>query len=185
MRSDRRRVRSGCPCRPWRPGSARPSRAAEIHPVTTAPSTPVSRKPTKASIAFSRWNARLGGRRRRSHRADPLSGRSGRRASRGPKFRRKQRFAALDPGAIGADDPPRNALRWEPSDAKDQGRESGRRTRRRRDDAHHLASHPRQADPPYLDIDLQYFDLSIENRDATNDRVTVERPRRSRPAGSA
>ena len=27
---------------------------------------------------------------------------------------------------------------------------------------------------PYLDIDLQYFDLSIENRDATNDRVTVE-----------
>ena len=25
-----------------------------IHPVTTAPSTPVSRKPTKASIAFSR-----------------------------------------------------------------------------------------------------------------------------------
>src|ERR1700729_3821699 len=27
---------------------------------------------------------------------------------------------------------------------------------------------------PYLDIDLQYFDLSIENRDATNDRVTVD-----------
>ena len=27
---------------------------------------------------------------------------------------------------------------------------------------------------PYLDIDLQYFDLSIENRDATDDRVTVE-----------
>ena len=27
---------------------------------------------------------------------------------------------------------------------------------------------------PYLDIDLQYFDLSIENRDATSDRVTVE-----------
>jgi isocitrate dehydrogenase len=27
---------------------------------------------------------------------------------------------------------------------------------------------------PYLDIDLQYFDLGIENRDATDDRVTVE-----------
>src|SRR5580693_6576146 len=26
---------------------------------------------------------------------------------------------------------------------------------------------------PYLDIDLQYFDLSIEHRDATNDRVTI------------
>ena len=27
---------------------------------------------------------------------------------------------------------------------------------------------------PYLDIDLKYFDLSIENRDATNDQVTVD-----------
>ncbi len=27
---------------------------------------------------------------------------------------------------------------------------------------------------PYLDIDLEYYDLSIENRDATNDTVTVE-----------
>jgi len=27
---------------------------------------------------------------------------------------------------------------------------------------------------PYLDIDLQYFDLGVEHRDATNDRVTVE-----------
>ncbi len=27
---------------------------------------------------------------------------------------------------------------------------------------------------PYLDIDLQYFDLGIEPRDATNDKVTVE-----------
>lgn len=27
---------------------------------------------------------------------------------------------------------------------------------------------------PYLDIDLKYFDLSIENRDATEDKVTVE-----------
>ncbi|MGH6869578.1 MAG: isocitrate/isopropylmalate family dehydrogenase, partial [Methylocella sp.] len=27
---------------------------------------------------------------------------------------------------------------------------------------------------PYLDIELEYYDLSIENRDATNDQVTVE-----------
>jgi len=27
---------------------------------------------------------------------------------------------------------------------------------------------------PYLDIDLEYYDLSIENRDATNDKVTVD-----------
>ena len=27
---------------------------------------------------------------------------------------------------------------------------------------------------PYLDIDLKYFDLSVENRDATNDQVTIE-----------
>src|SRR6476661_3499770 len=27
---------------------------------------------------------------------------------------------------------------------------------------------------PYLDIDLKYYDLGVEHRDATNDRVTVE-----------
>ena len=27
---------------------------------------------------------------------------------------------------------------------------------------------------PYLDINIQYFDLSIENRDATNDKVTLD-----------
>jgi isocitrate dehydrogenase len=27
---------------------------------------------------------------------------------------------------------------------------------------------------PYLDIDLKYYDLGIEHRDATDDRVTVE-----------
>ena len=30
---------------------------------------------------------------------------------------------------------------------------------------------------PYLDIDLQYYDLGMENRDATDDRVTVESAR--------
>ena len=27
---------------------------------------------------------------------------------------------------------------------------------------------------PYLDVDLKYFDLSVENRDATNDQVTID-----------
>ena len=27
---------------------------------------------------------------------------------------------------------------------------------------------------PYLDIDLKYFDLSIQNRDATDDQVTID-----------
>ncbi len=34
---------------------------------------------------------------------------------------------------------------------------------------------------PYLDIDLKYFDLGVEHRDATADKVTVEaaKPRRN------
>ena len=27
---------------------------------------------------------------------------------------------------------------------------------------------------PYVDVDLKYFDLGIENRDATNDQVTID-----------
>ena len=27
---------------------------------------------------------------------------------------------------------------------------------------------------PYLDVDLRYYDLGIESRDATDDRITVE-----------
>ena len=27
---------------------------------------------------------------------------------------------------------------------------------------------------PYLDIDLEYYDLGVENRDKTNDQVTVD-----------
>ncbi|WP_440984312.1 isocitrate/isopropylmalate family dehydrogenase, partial [Shinella sumterensis] len=27
---------------------------------------------------------------------------------------------------------------------------------------------------PYLDVDLEYYDLSIENRDATDDQVTID-----------
>ena len=38
---------------------------------------------------------------------------------------------------------------------------------------------------PYLDIDLKYFDLSIENRDATEDRVTVESAEATKKYGVA
>ena len=27
---------------------------------------------------------------------------------------------------------------------------------------------------PYLDIDLEYYDLSVENRDATDDQITID-----------
>jgi isocitrate dehydrogenase len=27
---------------------------------------------------------------------------------------------------------------------------------------------------PYLDIDLEYYDLSIESRDATDDQITID-----------
>ena len=36
---------------------------------------------------------------------------------------------------------------------------------------------------PYLDIDLQYFDLSVEHRDATNDKVTVDAARAIKACG--
>ena len=36
---------------------------------------------------------------------------------------------------------------------------------------------------PYLDIDLQYFDLSVENRDATNDQVTIDAAHAIKAAG--
>jgi hypothetical protein len=29
---------------------------------------------------------------------------------------------------------------------------------------------------PHLDIELEYYDLSVENRDATNDRIPVRPP---------
>ncbi len=38
---------------------------------------------------------------------------------------------------------------------------------------------------PYLDIDLKYYDLSIENRDATDDRVTVESAEATKKYGVA
>src|SRR5512140_3111268 len=38
---------------------------------------------------------------------------------------------------------------------------------------------------PYLDIDLKYFDLAIENRDATDDKVTVDSANATRQYGVA
>ena len=32
---------------------------------------------------------------------------------------------------------------------------------------------------PYLDVELDYYDLGIEHRDETGDQVTVKQPRRS------
>src|SRR6202043_3516887 len=98
----------------------------------------------------------------------PFSGRSGRARPRSPKFRLKQRFAAPNPDAIGADDPPRNAPRWELPMSKIKvenpvveldGDEMTRII-------WHLIRD--KLINPYLDVELQYFDLSVENRDATN-----------------
>ncbi|MFZ4788713.1 MAG: isocitrate/isopropylmalate family dehydrogenase, partial [Beijerinckiaceae bacterium] len=36
---------------------------------------------------------------------------------------------------------------------------------------------------PYLDVDLQYFDLGVEHRDQTNDQVTIDAAHAIREAG--
>jgi isocitrate dehydrogenase len=38
---------------------------------------------------------------------------------------------------------------------------------------------------PYLDIDLLYYDLSVENRDATNDQVTIDAANKTKEVGVA
>ena len=38
---------------------------------------------------------------------------------------------------------------------------------------------------PYLDIDLQYFDLSVEKRDATNDQITIDAAEATKACGVA
>ncbi len=37
---------------------------------------------------------------------------------------------------------------------------------------------------PYLDVNLEYYDLSIENRDATDDQVTVDAANAIKKAGA-
>ena len=38
---------------------------------------------------------------------------------------------------------------------------------------------------PFLDITLEYYDLGIEHRDATDDKVTVEAAARDQAAGAS
>ena len=38
---------------------------------------------------------------------------------------------------------------------------------------------------PYLDIKLEYYDLGVENRDATNDQVTVDAANATKKYGVA
>ncbi|TXH84325.1 MAG: NADP-dependent isocitrate dehydrogenase, partial [Rhizobium sp.] len=38
---------------------------------------------------------------------------------------------------------------------------------------------------PYLDIDIDYYDLSVENRDATNDQVTIDAANATKKHGVA
>src|SRR4029077_2743828 len=38
---------------------------------------------------------------------------------------------------------------------------------------------------PYLDVDLKYFDLGVEHRDATNDQVTVDAANATKKHGVA
>ena len=56
---------------------------------------------------------------------------------------------------------------------KDQSK-SRRGTGRRRDDPHHLGFHQNKLILPYLELDIKYYDLGLEHRDATNDQVTID-----------
>src|ERR1700759_5685135 len=38
---------------------------------------------------------------------------------------------------------------------------------------------------PYLDLDIEYYDLSVENRDATNDQVTIDAANATKKNGVA
>ena len=38
---------------------------------------------------------------------------------------------------------------------------------------------------PYLDIDLKYYDLGVESRDATNDQITIDAANASKQYGVA
>ena len=38
---------------------------------------------------------------------------------------------------------------------------------------------------PYLDVDLKYYDLGIEHRDATNDQVTIDSAHATKKYGVA
>jgi len=59
-------------------------------------------------------------------------------------------------------------------DEKNRREEPHRGVGRRRDDPDHLAGHQGQLILPYVDVEIKYYDLGIESRDRTDDKVTVE-----------
>ena len=59
--------------------------------------------------------------------------------------------------------------------AKNQGGATRRRIRWRRDDAAHLELYQEQADLAALEVDLKYYDLGMESRDALTS-VQQDRP---------
>lgn len=60
------------------------------------------------------------------------------------------------------------------SHGQDQGRKPRSRARRRRDDRIIWSFIKDRLILPYLDIDLKYYDLGIEERDRTDDQITVD-----------
>src|SRR5207245_9925089 len=57
---------------------------------------------------------------------------------------------------------------------RNKSEETGRRDGRRRDDPHHLHLIKEKLIHPYLDVELLYYDLGIQKRDETRDRITIE-----------
>jgi isocitrate dehydrogenase len=84
------------------------------------------------------------------------------------------RLAGGNADAIGSADPPRNAPRWELPMSRIKVK--NRIVELDGDEMTRIIWHliRDKLIVPYLDIELQYFDLGLEHRDATSDRVTVE-----------
>jgi hypothetical protein len=61
-------------------------------------------------------------------------------------------------------------------DAEDQGEESRRRARWRRDDPDHLELIKNKLILPYLDVDLKYYGLGMESRRDALTSVRQDRP---------
>jgi len=60
-------------------------------------------------------------------------------------------------------------------DGEDQGSSAGRRTRRRRDDRIIWSFLKNKLILPYLEVDLKYYDVGMESRDALTS-VRQDRP---------
>ena len=68
--------------------------------------------------------------------------------------------------------------------AEDQGDRHRRRNGRRRDDPH-LEAIKDKLIHPYLDLNLEYYDLGVENRDKTSDQVTIDAANATKKHGVA